>query len=252
MMMTMQATETPKGVWLSTLMMSAPLFTMTTYLAVMAPMAANAQLVDPTHFAFVARSCLRMMSLNLAFLGGVHYGLGAAVYDTARSEEEKKSIEMQMVYSFVPAAVGSISTGFMLFQSPLTLPHVVYGFTSLLITQLVTSRFDVSCVKKELAPLWFKGYRQRVWAMYMFATTVLFGVYYTHYDKIQRRNDPNRIENIKTVLALEDLDFVKMVDELKIQFDESELAEVEKQLSSQMRGRVAPGARQAGGQSRYD
>ena len=86
----------------------------------------------------------------------------------------------------------------------------------------------------------------------MLATATLFGIYYVHHDKIQRRNDPNRIENIKTALQLEDLDFVKMVDELKIQFDESELAEVEKQLSSQMRGRVNPGARQAGGQSRYD
>ena len=66
----------------------------------------------------------------------------------------------------------------------------------------------------------------------MVATTVLFWVFYTYYDKIQRRNDPNRIENIKNALELEDLDFVKMVDELKIEFDETELAEVEKQLSS--------------------
>ena len=88
--MNVKATETPKGVWLSTMMMSAPLFSMTTYLALMTPMAANAALVDPAHFAFVARSCLRMLSLNLAFLGGVHYGLGSAVYDTARSEKEKK------------------------------------------------------------------------------------------------------------------------------------------------------------------
>lgn len=157
-----------------------------------------------------------------------------------------------MVYSFVPAAMASLSTGFILFQSPLTLPVVVYGFTSLLITQLVTVRFDTHCVNKELAPLWFKAYRQRVFGLYMFATAALFGIYYAHHDKIQRRNDPHRIENIKDALQLEDLDFVKMVDELKIQFDESELAEVEKQLSSQMRGRVNPGARQAAGQSRYD
>lgn len=114
-MMNMKATETPKGVWLSTMMMSAPFLTMTTYLAVMAPMAANAALVDPQHFAFVARSCLRMLSLNLAFLGGIHYGLGAAVYDTARSAEEKKQIEYQIMYSFVPAIMASMSTGFILF-----------------------------------------------------------------------------------------------------------------------------------------
>lgn len=157
------------------------------------------------------------------------------------------------MYSFVPAIVSSISSGVILFASPLTLKVVVYGFTSLLLTQLVTSRFDAHCVNKELAPIWFRAYRKKVFAMYMVATTVLFWTYYTYYDKIQRRNDQNRIENIKTVLELEDLEFVKMVDELKIQFDESELAEVEKQLSSQMRGRVNPGAsRQSPGQGRYD
>ena len=47
MVMNMKATEVPKGVWLSTLMMSAPLFTFTGYLAFMSPMAANAAMVDP-------------------------------------------------------------------------------------------------------------------------------------------------------------------------------------------------------------
>jgi len=200
LMMNMKATEIPKGVWLSTMIMSAPFLSMTTYLAVMSPMAANATLVDPVHFAFVARSCLRMLSLNLAFLGGIHYGLGAAVYDTARSNEEKKQVEYQIMYSFVPAIVASISSSVILFTSPLSLKVVVYGFTSLLLTQLVTSRFDAHCVKKELAPIWFKPYRQKVFFMYMCATTILFWIFYTYHNTIQRRNDPNRIENIKNVL----------------------------------------------------
>ena len=133
-MMNMKATETPKGVWLSTMIMSAPFLTMTSYLAIMAPMAANAALVDPAHFAFVARSSLRMLSLNLAFLGGVHYGLGAATYDTARSDSERKQIEYQIMYSFVPAIVASISSSVLLFSSPLTFKVVLYSFTSLLLT----------------------------------------------------------------------------------------------------------------------
>lgn len=106
-------------------------------------------------------------------------------------------------------------------------------------------------MEKEFAPIWFKAYRQKVFAIYMALTAVLFFVYYSHHDKIQRGNDPKRIENIKSALELEDLDFVKMVDELKIQFDESELAAVERQMSTQMRARVNPGARQGGGR-RYD
>jgi len=216
MMMNMKATQTPKGVWLSTAMMSAPLLTMTGYLAVMAPMAANAAVVDPANFAFVARSCLRLLSLNIAFLGGVHYGLGAATYDTARSEEERKAIEAQLAFSFAPAVLAAAASSFVLFTSPLSVGAVVYAFTSLMVTQLVTLRFDLHCVKRELAPVWFKSYRQTVFGLYMFITSVLFGIYYSNYDRIQRRNDPNRIENIKDALQLEDLDFVKMVDELKI------------------------------------
>lgn len=134
MMMNMKTEETPKGVWLSTAMMSAPLFSMTAYLAVMAPLAANATLVDPAHFGFVARSCLRMLSLNIAFLGGTHYGLGAAVYDTAKSEEEKKQIEYQLLYSFVPGTIACVSSSLVLFSTPLTLQMVMYGFTSMMLT----------------------------------------------------------------------------------------------------------------------
>ena len=67
-----------------------------------------------------------------------------------------------------------------------------------------------------MAPLWFKGYRSTVFAIYMVITTIIFSIYYSRVDQIQRKNDPNRIENLKTALQLEDLDFVKMVDELKI------------------------------------
>lgn len=86
MIMNMKAKEIPKGVWLSTLMMSAPLFTLTTYLAFMSPMALNAAMVDPQNYAYIARSSLRLLSLNISFLGGVHYGFGSALYDVARDE----------------------------------------------------------------------------------------------------------------------------------------------------------------------
>ena len=81
----------------------------------------------------------------------------------------------------------------------------------------------------------------------MLITSVLFGIYYTHVDRLQRKNDPNRIENLKTVLQLEDVDFIKMVEELKLDFDEVDLRDVEKQISSKV-SRVNPGAQ---GTSRY-
>jgi hypothetical protein len=64
------------------------------------------------------------LSLNLAFIGGVHYGLGAAMYEIAINEKDFKFNKYQMLYAFVPAAMAFTATSFMLFASP-----VVFGFT---------------------------------------------------------------------------------------------------------------------------
>ena len=48
-------------------------------------------------------------------------------------------------------------------------------------------------------------------------------------------------------MQLEDLDFIKMVEDLNLQFDESELAEVEQSLNSKISGRVSTRL----GESRY-
>ena len=68
----------------------------------------------------------------------------------------------------------------------------------------------------------------------MAITTVLFGIYLSKVDLIQRKNDPNRITNLKTVMELEDLDFVKMVDELNLGFNETDLRDIEKNISTKM------------------
>lgn len=199
-MFNMKEVDVPKGVWLSTIMMSAPLFSFTFYLTCMSLLVQNPAMVDPAQFAFVARTCLRLLSLNISFFGGIHYGFGAASYDTARSDEEKQAISYQIMYSFVPATIAFISSNIILFQSPLTVATVTYGFTALMVTQFITLRFDQSCVQKELAPIWFKKYRQNCFAAYLAATSLIFWIYYSNLDKLQQRNDPNRIENIKNVL----------------------------------------------------
>ena len=96
--------------------MSFPLVASVGYLAIMSPMAANAAMVDPNTFAFASRSCLRMLSLNMSFLGGIHYGFASAAYDTARDEDESRRISVQMLYSFVPAMMAYMSSNFILFS----------------------------------------------------------------------------------------------------------------------------------------
>ena len=230
----MKASEVPRGVWFSTFCMTLPLMTTTGYLALMAPMAANAAIVDPHHFSYVARTCLRILSLNITFMGGVHYGFASAQYDTARTSEEEKAVSLQMMYSFVPAIMAFSSTNFLLVSSPVTISTVIYAFTSLMLTQLVTLKFDHHCVNKEMAPVWFSKYRSRCFAIYMVITSMLFGIYYSRTEQLQRKNDPNRIENIKNILQLEDLDFIKMVDDLKLEFDETDLKDIERSVSSKL------------------
>jgi hypothetical protein len=79
-----------------------------------------------------------------------------------------------------------------------------------------------------MAPLWFAKYRSSLFAIYMVLTSILFGIYYSSFELIQRKNDPNRIENLKNILQLEDVDFMKMVDDLKLEFDESDLKDIER------------------------
>ena len=134
MLFEMKAAKTPKGVWFSTFILSTPLVLATTYLSVMAPMAMNATVVDPYTFAFVARTCLRLLSLNITFFGGIHYGLASAAWDTARNEKEANSIKYQLIYSFVPGFIAYCSTNFLLFSSPLTLQTVIYSFSALMLT----------------------------------------------------------------------------------------------------------------------
>ena len=69
----------------------------------------------------------------------------------------------------------------------------------------------------------------------MIITTLLFAVFYSRAEQLQRNRDPNRITNIKNAMELEDGDFIKMVDELKIDYDEIDLREIEKEVVSKMK-----------------
>lgn len=83
----------PKGVKVAQAVLTVPLVALTGYLCVMSPMAANPAFIDPDTFAAVARSSIRLLSLNIAFSGGVHFGFGAAQYESAVTDEELKRVK---------------------------------------------------------------------------------------------------------------------------------------------------------------
>ena len=88
------------------------------------------------------------------------------------------------------------------------------------------------CVEKELAPKWFLRFRSVNFAIYMVITSILFTIYYSKLDYVQRKADKNRITDIKRALELEDIDFIQMVNELKIDYDEADLREIEREVTS--------------------
>ena len=96
------------------------------------------------------------------------------------------------------------------------------------------------CVEKEMAPKWFLKFRTVTFTLYMILTATLFAIYYSRTDLLQRRNDPNRISNIKSAMELEDADFIKMVEELRIDYDELDLKEVEKEVKSKLLSKKGP------------
>ena len=69
----------------------------------------------------------------------------------------------------------------------------------------------------------------------MIITAALFAVFYSKLDQVQRKRDPNRIANIKTVMELEDADFIKMVEDMKLDYDDVDLKEIEKEVSSKFK-----------------
>lgn len=129
----MKEVNVPKGVKFSFFLMSAPLLFSTTYLAILAPLVSVGQ-VEAQAFASVARTCVRLLALNISFMGGIHYGLAAANYETAVTDSELRASSYQMIYSFLPAALSFSATSFLLFSTPLQLPGVLIGFTGLMLT----------------------------------------------------------------------------------------------------------------------
>ena len=83
----MKETKIPKGVKFSFFLMTTPLLFYTAYFAALTPLVAVGQ-VEPYVYASVARTCLRLLALNISFMGGVHYGLAAANYETSVTDKE--------------------------------------------------------------------------------------------------------------------------------------------------------------------
>ena len=67
-----------------------------------------------------------------------------------------------MAWSFIPGASAFVVSNYLLFASPLATTHVIAGFSSLMILQLIGLKVDYYFTDKENAPLWFRKYRRQL------------------------------------------------------------------------------------------
>lgn len=176
--------------------------------------------------------------MNISFLGGIHYGLGACNWEIAITDEDRKMATRQMVLSFVPAISAIACSSYLLFAAPISMSHVIFSFSGFMVTQFVLLKGDSKAVELGLAPKWFNKFRRYNFMFYMAMTTMLFTVYYHRREFVQRKHDPNRIDNIKTAMEVEDADFIKMVDDLQIDYDEADLREIERDVNTRLKRRT--------------
>jgi hypothetical protein len=100
------------------------------------------------------------------------------------------------------------ASSMLLWASPLTVPGVIFGFTQLMLTQLITMQVDLKLVEKEMAPRWFLRFRTVNFSIYMIITVALFAVFYGRMQQCQKAEDFSRITNLKKVMELDDAQFI--------------------------------------------
>ena len=90
-----------------------------------------------------ARAAVRVYALTVGFNGGVHFGIGAALHETAALEYDKSAHRNQMLLSCVPGLIAYGAGYFMLYAHPLSVSTIAYSFSAMLISQMVLYRYDV-------------------------------------------------------------------------------------------------------------
>lgn len=120
----------------------------------------------------------------------------------------------------------------LLYTTPLTAPTIVFGFTSLMLTQLFTHQIDIRTVEKEQAPAWFLKFRGVNFAVYMMLTSIIFAVFYNRAKNIHFEKDPRRITDLKAVMELEDTEFILKCEELNLEYNVSDLQLVDANITT--------------------
>jgi len=191
------------------------------------------QFSSPVIFAHTARTCLRILSLNIAFNGAVNYGVGSALYEVSSTQFLRRKYSRQIMFSLLPGAASFGITEYLLLCSEITPENLIGSFALLSLVQIISFISDRRLVRNEQLPKWYLLVKIPIFIYTILLTAFILAAMYSKLDVIQKKNDNKRIETLKYLMELDDVQFLKKVNELNIQYDEEDLQILEKQYMIQ-------------------
>lgn len=100
---------------------------------------------------------------------------------------------------------------------------LLVSFGGMSILQISAFLMDKMYVSKEQLPQWYLKMKIPVFVYTFILSVLIFGVMLSKIDFIQKKNDNTRIEIMKKLMDLDDVQFLRKVNELNIQYDEEDL-----------------------------
>jgi len=140
----------------------------------------------------------------------------------------KRENMRQILYSFVPGVSSFAVISWILLSDPLTMTTVVSGFALLSLIQTLSARADYKYISRKLLPKWYKRTRTLSYLYLMMVTGILFTVWFSQLELLQKKADNTRIQTIKEMLEMSDIKFLQAVNSSGIQYDESEMILIDK------------------------
>lgn len=200
---------------MSLLLLYGPLTAMTLSLTL-------TQFASPIAFMLTAKTWLRILCLNTAFNGGIHYGIGAALFEISSLKSLQDLYSRQVIYSLIPGVIAFGITEYMILTSPLTLQAWAVSFLAMSTLQVFMMLKDRNYVKNSQAPKWYPLIRIPIFIYLIVMTVMIYGAIISKLELVQK-DQPDRIETLKYLMKLDDTLFLQKVNELNIQYDEHDL-----------------------------
>lgn len=129
---------------------------------------------------------MRILGLNIAFMGGIHYGIGGALYEISTLRYLQKEAARQVMYSFIPGIAAFAIVSWVLHANPLTVGTLISGFIFLNLINIISMFVDLKYIRNEKLPFWYIGTR-RLSCMYLIVISmIMFSAMFTKIDYVQK------------------------------------------------------------------